>query len=113
MSPAVSILCFLGCIFISSCSQILLKKSALENRTGIWVYLNFQTVAGYGIFFLVTLCTTYLYKYVSLSLGTLLDSSGYIFVTVLSVLLLQEKVSKRKIFGLCLILAGILISLVL
>lgn len=113
MSPAVSILCFLGCVFASSCSQISLKKSALKDRKGIWVYLNGEVIFGYGVFFLATLCSTYLYKYINLSLGTLLDSCGYIFVTVLSVLLLKEKVSKRKIFGICLIFTGILITLML
>lgn len=111
MNPVVSALCFLGCVLASSCSQILLKKGALKNRKGIWMYLNSYVIIGYSIFLSVTLFSTYLYKFINLSVGTLLDSSGYIFVTVLSALFLKEKISKRKTLGICLIVGGILICL--
>ena len=71
--------------------------------------MNLRTIGAYGLFFLSTLITVFAYKYVSLSMGAVLEASGYIFVTVFGVLILKEKVGKRKLMGLGLILVGILI----
>lgn len=104
------ILIFLGSVLISSLSQVLLKISAEKEHSNIWrEYLNLRTIGAYGLFFLSTLITVFAYKYVSLSMGAVLEASGYIFVTVFGVLILKEKVGKRKLMGLGLILVGILI----
>lgn len=49
------------------------------------------------------------YKYVPLSMGPVLESSGYIFVTILGVLVLKEKISKRKLLGMTVIIIGIVV----
>ena len=101
---------FLAAVFISSVSQIMLKKSA--NRTydnKLKEYLNPLVIISYVLFFGATLCTVIAYKYVPLSLGPILESSGYFFVTVLGMIFLKEKVGKKKGMGLLIILAGIII----
>jgi drug/metabolite transporter (DMT)-like permease len=100
---------FIGCVFISSCAQILLKKSANRNYRGLRVYLNVETLIGYAIFLGITLVTVFLYRRIELSTGTLLESSGYIFVSVLSLVFLKEKLSKNHIIGISFIIAGITI----
>ena len=68
-------------VIISALAQILLKKSAdIERENKIKEYLNFKTIFAYGIFFGATLCTVFAYKYVPLSMGPILEASGYIFV---------------------------------
>lgn len=104
------ILVFLASVLISSLSQVLLKISAEKEYSNIWQeYLNLRTVGAYGLFFLSTLITVFAYKYVSLSLGAVLEASGYIFVTVFGMLILKEKVGKKKLIGLTIILLGILV----
>lgn len=104
------ILVFLVSVFISSLSQVLLKVSADKKHSSMWKeYLNIRTICAYGLFFMSTLITVFAYKYVSLSVGAVLEASGYIFVTILGVLVLKEKVSKKKLIGLGLILAGIFV----
>ena len=101
---------FLAAVFISSVSQIMLKKSA--NRTydnKLKEYLNPLVIISYVLFFGATLCTVIAYKYVPLSLGPILESSGYFFVTVLGMIFLKEKLGKKKGMGLLIILAGIII----
>ena len=101
---------FLAAVFISSVSQIMLKKSA--NRTydnKLKEYLNPLVIISYVLFFGATLFTVMAYKYVPLSLGPILESSGYFFVTVLGMIFLKEKVGKKKGMGLLIILAGIII----
>ena len=66
-------------------------------------------IIAYGMFFLSSLITVVAYKYVPLSMGPILESSGYIFVTLLGFFVLHEKIGKKKLMGLLVILAGITI----
>lgn len=101
---------FLFSVFISSLSQVILKMSAnKEYKNILQEYLNPRIIVAYGLFFASTLITIMAYKYVNLSLGAVLESSGYIFVTVLSGLILNEKINKQKIFGLLTVLVGIFV----
>lgn len=105
------ITCFLSCVFFSSCSQVILKLGANRGYRGLKSYLNPYVITGYSVFLLMTLCSTYLYRYLPLSLGTLLDCCGYIFIAALSTGFLKEKWNKKKSIGLGLILGGILLAL--
>lgn len=97
-------------VIISSIAQILLKKSAdIERESKLKEYLNFKTIFAYVIFFGATLCTVLAYKYIPLSMGPILETSQYIFITIFSYFLLKEKISKNKIIGLATIIIGILI----
>ncbi|MBQ3417893.1 MAG: EamA family transporter [Ruminococcus sp.] len=97
-------------VFISSVSQIILKKSAqMEFPSKIREYLNARVIFAYIIFFGATLCSIWAYKVIPLSLGPILESSGYLFVAVLSWLFLKEKITKKKMLGLSIILIGIII----
>jgi len=101
---------FIFSVCISSVSQIMLKKSALKQYDSrIKEYLNPLVIIAYGIFFISSLVTMFAYKYVPLSMGPILESSGYIFVSVLSYIFLNEKLSKRKLTGMVIILIGILV----
>lgn len=104
------IIIFLFSVFISSVSQIILKKSANEeHKNALQEYLNVKVILAYGMFFLSSLITILAYKYVPLSMGPILESSGYIFVAVLGYIFLKEHVGKRKLLGLCCIFVGIII----
>lgn len=104
------ILLFLFSVFISAVSQILLKKSAeTAYNSRLKEYLNPRVILAYGIFFLSTLCTMWAYKAVPLSLGAVLEATGYLWVTILGILFLKEKVSPQKWAGLALIVLGILV----
>ncbi len=101
---------FIFSVFISSVSQIMLKKSALRcHDSKLKEYLNPLVITAYGIFFTSSLITMLAYKYVPLSMGPVLESSGYIFVTILGVLVLKEKISKRKLLGMTVIIIGIVV----
>ncbi len=102
---------FLFSVFISSVSQILLKKSADIPGDSIWKeYMNPRVLTAYAVFFCSSLLTVFAYKYVPLSMGPVLESSAYIFVTVLSYVFLHEKIGKRKALGMVCIIIGIAVS---
>lgn len=106
----IYIFVFLISVLVSSLSQVLLKISADKEYSSIWKeYLNLRTIGAYGMFFLSTIITVFAYKYVSLSMGAVLEASGYIFVTLFGTVILKEKVGKKKLIGLGLILIGIVV----
>ncbi len=104
-------LLMLGGILISAVAQILLKKSSgREYESKIKEYLNPFVIISYSIFFIATFCSIFAYKEVPLSLGPILGAMEYIFVAVLSRVILKEKVSVKKAIGLAIIVAGVIIS---
>lgn len=99
---------FIVSVLVSSISQVMLKSSANKDHGGgIKEYLNPTVIIAYGLFFLATLITVFAYKVVPLSMGPILESSGYIFVAVLSVAVLKERMSRKKLIGMLLILIGV------
>ncbi|MCR4690777.1 MAG: EamA family transporter [Lachnospiraceae bacterium] len=101
-------LIYVGSVFIGSVSQILLKKSAaVKHDNAILEYLNPKVIIAYGMFFMSMLITMYALKVVPLSLGNLLEGFGYIFVPVLGIIFLKEKMTKNRLIGSALIIIGI------
>lgn len=104
------VLLFLGSVLVASISQILLKKNAMITYPSKFrEYANPRSALAYGLFFASSLLTVWAYKFVPLSMGPILESSGYVFVTILSVIFLKERVGKKKLLGLLIIIAGIMI----
>lgn len=95
-------------VFISAVSQVLLKKAA-EKQYESWLreYLNPLVIAAYGIFFLATFCTIYAYKVIPLSMGPILESTSYLYVTLFGVTIFKEKLNRKKLGALVLIIGGI------
>ncbi|MBO6129145.1 MAG: EamA family transporter [Pseudobutyrivibrio sp.] len=96
---------------IASISQIVLKKAAeKEYPSKIAEYLNPMVIGAYGFFFGASLLAILGYRGVPLSLGPILEATGYIWVAVLGKIFLGEKISKRKALGLLVIIAGIVVA---
>lgn len=107
---AIFIGVYLFSVFISSCSQIILKKSTRVKHDNVLLeYINPQVITAYAIFFGATLVTVFALKYIPVSLGAVLESAGYIFVTVLGRIFLKEYISHKKLAGITVILVGILV----
>ncbi len=99
---------FLVSVFISSVSQILLKKSADRiYESKIREYLNPLVITAYLMFFCSMLITMYCYRFVDVSAGPILESAGYIFVAVLGCIFLGEKFTKKKVAGMIVLIFGI------
>lgn len=97
-------------IIISAAAQVLLKKAAdTKKESIIKEYLNWKTIVSYSVFFIATLCTVFSYKYLPLSFGPILGTLEYLFVAILSYYFLKEKIKKKKLIGLFIILLGVFI----
>ena len=111
MSELTVYICiFIVSVFLSSVSQIMLKLSAQKSYgSRLKEYLNPLVIVAYVLFFGCTLITLYALKVVPLSMSPVLEASGYIFVAALSRIFLKEKISKKKMLGLGVIICGILV----
>jgi multidrug transporter EmrE-like cation transporter len=97
-------------VFISGIAQVLLKKSAnRQYDSAIREYLNPLVVVGYALFFAATLLSTYAYKVIPLSMGPILDATGYIYVTIFGITIFHERFNRKKVVALALIVLGIAI----
>ncbi len=97
--------------FIASCSQIILKKAAeKEYPSKIAEYMNPMVIGAYAFFFGASLCSILGYKEVPLSIGPVLEATGYIWVAILGRIFLKEKISAKKGLGLIVIIVGIIIA---
>ena len=76
------VLLYLCSTFLSSVSQVLLKKAALrEHKSVLAEYTDWRVILGYG----------------------------YIYVTIFGVTIFHEKMNPKKIIALAMILVGILV----
>lgn len=71
--------------------------------------MNFQVVCAYFLFLISTLISVLTLRYIPLSFSSALEATGYIYVAVLSNLILKEKLTKRQIVGMCIIIVGVII----
>jgi multidrug transporter EmrE-like cation transporter len=95
-------------VFISNISQIILKKSADKKYDSVLKeYCNPYVIGAYAIFFIATFMSIYAYKVVPLSMGPILESTGYFFITILGIIFLKEKLNIKKVIALCIIVIGI------
>ena len=97
-------------VLIASISQIILKKGAQKEYSSIIrEYLNPFVIVGYGLMVVSTILTIFAFTGLDYKNGPIIESIGYLFVMVLSNILLKEKITKRKIVGNALILMGIFV----
>lgn len=96
--------------FLASVSQVMLKKAALRSYdTKLQEYLNPLVIVAYIIFFGTTFLSIFAYRGIPLSMGPVLEATSYIYVTIFGVTIFKEKINRRKLLALVLIIGGILV----
>lgn len=97
-------------VFLSSVSQVLLKKAAIKNHSSvIKEYVNPFVIIAYMMFVVTTFMCIIAYKVVPLSMGPILEATSYIYVTIFGVTIFKEKIGLLKLFALFLIIIGIFV----
>lgn len=104
------LLLILASVILASFAQILLKKGAMkEHKSIIFEYLNPHVICGYGIMVIGMLLNVLAYRKVEYKNGPVIESLGFWFVMILSWLFFKEKITKKKLIGNLIILAGVVI----
>ena len=112
LTPQVCYAAAIAGAFITALSQILLKTQA--NTTGkkgfFSKFLNLRVIAAYGLLFLTLAINQIALRYVPLSVMPCITATSFIWVFVMGALLLKERVSRRKVLGVAVIILGVIIS---
>lgn len=110
MNKSIPIILLFTAVFISSMSQILLKKAAgKEYKSFIKSYLNIRVICAYCIFFIAVLIDLYAFRFVPVSFVPVIESSSYFFIIILSRIILHEKLTLKQIIGIVIIMCGVLL----
>lgn len=97
-------------VLISAISQILLKISTKRSHRGlIQEYFNPWVITGYMLLFLSMMCVIYAYRGVDYKNGPVVEALGYVLVMLSGRVFFQEKITKKKLLGNLLILAGVIV----
>ena len=108
------VLIYLITPFLSAVSQLILKKAADNPRyTGLRAYLNLPVIGAYALFFGCMLLNVAALRTLDLTVASMLEASGYIYVMALSFFFLKEKITLRRLIGNCVIILGIVLTLTL
>ena len=108
---AFNIVLFVLGLALSAFSHVPMKKSAqIKYPSKIREYLNPLVIFGYFLCVMTTVLTVIAYRVVPLSAGGVLATLEYIFVALIGYFFFKEKVSKQKLIGLILIVAGALLN---
>jgi drug/metabolite transporter (DMT)-like permease len=97
-------------VVLSSLSQVLLKKSSGEKKKHrLFDYLNPKVLIAYGtilicMFLMIFAFTGMYYRY-----GAVIESLAYLLIMVFSRIFLGEKITKRRVIGNLIIVAGVII----
>ncbi|MBP3295693.1 MAG: EamA family transporter [Lachnospiraceae bacterium] len=96
--------------FVSSVAQVFLKKASQKKYESILrEYFNPTVLLSYAVFFGATLLGVYAYKGIPLSMGPVLEATGYIYIMIFGVKYFHESFHKWKALAIGLILAGIVV----
>ena len=99
---------------VSAASQLLLKKAADNPRyTGLRFYVNPKVIFAYGLFLGCMVLNVVALQTLDLTVASVLEASGFLYVMVLGALFLGEKITPRKLIGNVLIVTGIVLTLVI
>ena len=106
----ISIGVYIASAFLVAVAQVLLKISADRvYSTRLREYLNPLVLSGYFLFTISLVVSILAYRYLPLSTAKMLDSTTYIFVAVLGYFLLKERLKRRQLLGMFIIILGILV----
>ena len=93
---------------IAAVSQVMLKIEANKpHKSRLQEYLNPLVIFSYILFVGTTLLSVLAYRGIPLSMGPILEATGYLYVTLFGVKIFGEKVNKGKVAALVLIIGGI------
>lgn len=96
--------------FLASLSQIVLKTAAIkQHKSGIYELLNPRVIIAYLMLMTSMGINILAYTKINYKLGPIIGSSAYVFVLILSRIFFKEKLTRNKLIGTVLIIAGITI----
>lgn len=96
--------------FAAAVSQILLNVSAKKvYPSKIREYLNPWVITSYLILGITLIANIYIMRFIPLKIAHALAATTYIYVALMSRIIFKEKIGKKKLIGLLLIVGGVIV----
>lgn len=98
-------------VFIAACAQMLLKRATCNQYTCWWhQYVNGWVITGYLVLFgTMVVNIACMHHGLQLKELSVIESTSYLFVPVLSWYLFDERMSRRKMIAIALIITGVVV----
>jgi len=95
-------------VFTASCAQMLLKRAARSPHSNWWrQYLNGWVIGGYAIMMLTMVVNIWcMHNGLQLKQISIIESTAYLFVPLLSWFIFDEAISARKALAIGVIITG-------
>lgn len=95
-------------VFLAAIAQIILKKAALRNTDASFLtkFLNIPVILGYGMMFGSTFLNVIALRRMPLSLTPVTEATGYLWIPLLSWIVLHVRPTRRHVIGGAVIVAG-------
>ena len=85
-------------VFLASCTQVILKKSAMNERlSGLSYFVNPATVTAYSIFLGCCLLTFYCLSHLPMITVNVLECSAYVYILFFDRIFFGKPITLRKI----------------
>jgi drug/metabolite transporter (DMT)-like permease len=107
MTTAISI--FLAGVVMAASGHVFIKKGATRTHSFVGSFFDPFVITGYVLMLGSTVATTISLKTIPLKLTVSLQPLGFVLVVLLSVAFLHERMRRHHLWGMLLILAGIVI----
>ncbi|MDR1043101.1 MAG: DMT family transporter [Clostridiales Family XIII bacterium] len=72
-------------------------------------YLNPLVIGGYALLLIAMVIPLYALKFIDMKFAAIFESLGYVFIMVLSAVVLRERITRRLVVGIVLIVAGVIV----
>jgi len=101
-------------VFLAACAQILLKQGARQQYVQWWrQYVNGWVIGGYAIMFGTMVMNIFaMSKGVQIQELSIIESTSYMFVPMLSFFIFKEKLTWRKLLAITIIITGVIVFFV-
>lgn len=98
-------------VFAAACAQMLLKQGARQNYAVFWrQYLNPWVIGGYAIMACSLVLNIFCMSHgVQVQEVSVMESLSYLFVPCLAFMLFREKITRRKVAAIAIIIIGVII----
>lgn len=101
----------IAAVIISSASQVLLKKKASKApKNFIMKFLNGPVILSYILLFGSMALNSLALRQMDMAVLPCITATSFLWIMVLSAIFLGEKPTKRKVIGVLMILAGVMVS---
>jgi len=96
------------CVLLTGIGQLCLKLGSRNKQSLLGMYVSPHTLSGYAILFIVTILSVLALRGIDLKTFSAFMALNYVAITLLSVAILREELSKNRTIAIALIIFGVI-----